>query len=393
MTTKACIASALVCSLICSFLCASSYRKKFLKGNITDKVQAVKEAAASSDNIFIGEALDFAVATHDEIGDDKELDQLLESSVRSLDIKVLPPDKKEKASRNLGKAFQTFSSRSVRSCILDSFAAGLSPENLETVNSFVAARAQDEADNPGKDTMDSLVEKSLGILQKHGNRVSFNIMFIADLMDVWSSHRELLEASFAPLAASAENEILKIADSAGVPQRLKILSIIGSNAGISKKIKGKVAEKLLSDQITSARDDKGVFASKEDALLYAQSVSLAASCRWTRSAQDIADSFAIASKSYAWGLLDTDRFCTLIADMAQVSCPDTGRFLSHYLDSLNNDMKSGAVPEEAVVLSVIKALGGLGDKAAFDYLLSVTYLDYPSDVTDAARLALAKLKW
>ncbi|MBP5464962.1 MAG: hypothetical protein J6Y13_07330 [Treponema sp.] len=393
MTTKACIASALVCSLICSFLCASSYRKKYLKGNITDKVQAVKEAAASSDNIFIGEALDFAVATHDEIGDDKELDQLLESSVRSLDIKVLPPDKKEKASRNLGKAFQTFSSRSVRSCILDSFAAGLSPENLETVNSFVAARAQDEADNPGKDTMDSLVEKSLGILQKHGNRVSFNIMFIADLMDVWSSHRELLEASFASLAASAENEILKIADSAGVPQRLKILSIIGSNVGISKKIKGKVAEKLLSDQITSARDDKGVFASKEDALLYAQSVSLAASCRWTRSAQDIADSFAIASKSYAWGLLDTDRFCTLIADMAQVSCPDTGRFLSHYLDSLNNDMKSGAVPEEAVVLSVIKALGGLGDKAAFDYLLSVTYLDYPSDVTDAARLALAKLKW
>ena len=393
MTTKACIASALVCSLICSFLCASSYRKKYLKGNITDKVQAVKEAAASSDNIFIGEALDFAVATHDEIGDDKELDQLLESSVRSLDIKVLPPDKKEKASRNLGKAFQTFSSRSVRSCILDSFAAGLSPENLETVNSFVASRAQDEADNPGKDTMDSLVEKSLGILQKHGNRVSFNIMFIADLMDVWSSHRELLEASFASLAASAENEILKIADSAGVPQRLKILSIIGSNVGISKKIKGKVAEKLLSDQITSARDDKGVFASKEDALLYAQSVSLAASCRWTRSAQDIADSFAIASKSYAWGLLDTDRFCTLIADMAQVSCPDTGRFLSHYLDSLNNDMKSGAVPEEAVVLSVIKALGGLGDKAAFDYLLSVTYLDYPSDVTDAARLALAKLKW
>ena len=50
-------------------------------------------------------------------------------------------------------------------------------------------------------------------------------------------------------------------------------------------------------------------------------------------------------------------------------------------------------PEEAVVLSVIKALGGLGDKAAFDYLLYATYLDYPSDVTDAARLALAKLKW
>ncbi len=393
MAKKAFLASALLFFLSCSFLCASPYQKNFLKGNISDKVQAVKDAASSSDNIFITQAIDFAISTHDEIGDDKDLDLLMERSVTLLDMKVLPPDKKEKASRNLAKAFQTFTAQSVRLAVLDKFAGDLSPENLEVVNAFVAARAQDEADNPGTDTMDELVKKSLRILKKHGNRVSFNILFIADLMDVWSDHKELLEDSFAPLAANAENEILKITDSAGTAQRLKILSIIASNKVIAKKIKGKVAEKLLSDEINNARDGKGVFASKEDALLYAQAVSLAASCRWTRSAQDIADSFGIATKSYAWGLLDTDCFSTLIADMAQVSCPDTGRFLSHYLDSLNKDMESGSVPEEAVVLSVIKTLGGLGDKTAFDYLLYATYLDYPSDVTDAARLALAKLKW
>ncbi len=124
-----------------------------------------------------------------------------------------------------------------------------------------------------------------------------------------------------------------------------------------------------------------------------RSVSLAADCRWTRCARDIAGFFPVASKSYGWGVLGTDEFCSLIRDMAQVSCPDTGRYLSQYLDSLNKGMESGLVPEEAVVLSVIKALGGLGDKAAFDYLLYATYLNYPRDVTDEARLALAKLKW
>ncbi len=393
MASRASVASAFLFFLICNFLPASSYQTNFLKGNIADKIQAVRDAASSSDNIFIGKAIDFALSTHDEIGDDADLDLLMETSIRLLDMKVLPPDKRDKASLNLGRAFRSFSSTSVRLAILDAFSSGISPENLELVNSFVANRAQTEADRPGAATLDELTKKSLRIMKRYGNRVSFNILFIADLMDVWVEHKDLLEDSFAPLASSAENEILKIADSSNVEQRLKILDIIASNKVISKKIKGKVAEKLLLDEILSARDNNDVFPSKEDALLYVKSISLAAECRWTRASQTIADSFVLASKSYAWGLIDTERFCTLISDMALVSCPDTGRFLSHYLDSLNKDMESGAIPEEAVLLSVIKALGGLGDKTAFDYLLYATYLDYPSDVTDAARLALAQLKW
>jgi hypothetical protein len=64
-----------------------------------------------------------------------------------------------------------------------------------------------------------------------------------------------------------------------------------------------------------------------------------------------------------------------------------------YLDSLNKEMEKGTVPSKQVVLAVITALGGLGDKTAFDYLLYVTYLEYPEEVIAAARDALAKLKW
>lgn len=393
MARKAFVAFAVLFCACGAFLSSSSYQKNFLKGSLTDKIQAVEEAAESSDNLFIVKAMDFAVTCHGEIGDDGDLDLLMERAARLLDLEVLPPDKRKEALRCLGHAFTDFSSQDVRLAALDRIATYMTPDSLELINAFVAGRAQEEADNPELDTMDALLEKSLLILREDGDRVSFNILFIADLMGVWRSYRQLLEDSFAPLAAGAENEILKIADSAGVSQKMKILDIIGSNENIPKKTKGKLAEKMILEEINSARDNRGVFSSKEDALLYVQSVSLAAECRWTRCAQSIADSFSIASKSYGWGLLDADAFCTIITDMVRVSCPDTGRFLSQYLGSLNKDMESGGTPEEAVVLSVIKALGGLGDKAAFDYLLYATYLDYPSDVTDAARLALAKLKW
>ncbi|MBQ7165983.1 MAG: hypothetical protein IJR93_03405 [Treponema sp.] len=393
MAEKRFVASALLFFLLGSLSPAASYKKNFLKGNISNKVQAVEDAASSGDNIFLARAVDYALSLHDELGDDGDLDLLMERTATALNLGTLPPEKRLAASRSLGQAFKDFSSPDVRLAVLESMSTDFSTESLEIVNAFVADRVQAEADNPGTDTMDALVEKCLHIMKESGNRVSFNILFIADLMDVWSDHRELLEESFAPLASGAESEILKITDSAGVPQRLKILGIIGSNKKISTKTKGKVAEKMLLEQINTARDNNGVFSSEEDALLYVSSVSLAADCRWTRCAQDIAEAFPVACKSYGWGLLGTDGFCTLIRDMAQVSCPDTGRYLSKYLDSLNKDMESGAAPEEAVVLSVIKALGGLGDKAAFDYLLYATYLDYPSDVTDEARLALAKLKW
>ena len=56
-------------------------------------------------------------------------------------------------------------------------------------------------------------------------------------------------------------------------------------------------------------------------------------------------------------------------------------------------MEQNRAPSQAVVLSVINALGGLGDKTAFDGLLYVTYLNYPEDIVKAAKTALTKLKW
>jgi hypothetical protein len=48
--------------------------------------------------------------------------------------------------------------------------------------------------------------------------------------------------------------------------------------------------------------------------------------------------------------------------------------------------------DDAVVLETVKALGEIGNRAAYDNLLVVGYLSYPEHIQNAAREALFRLK-
>ena len=67
--------------------------------------------------------------------------------------------------------------------------------------------------------------------------------------------------------------------------------------------------------------------------------------------------------------------------------------LVEYLESANASVEKEEMVSYEVVTAVIKTLGAIGDKSAFDSLLAVTYLDYPDYVLSATREALAGLKW
>ena len=54
--------------------------------------------------------------------------------------------------------------------------------------------------------------------------------------------------------------------------------------------------------------------------------------------------------------------------------------------------KTGEYDEETV-LALINSLGELADKAAFDNLLYIGFLNYPDKIQAAAREALNRLKW
>ena len=103
--------------------------------------------------------------------------------------------------------------------------------------------------------------------------------------------------------------------------------------------------------------------------------------------------FNVAKTEYQEGKMQEAQFINVIECITKLSSTDTSKTLSGYLAEMNKQAENNNFPAQNVVLTVIKSLGALGDKSAFDNLLYVTYLNYPEEVKGAARDSLAKLKW
>lgn len=367
----------------------------FLRGSIQQKTSAVREAAENDSVALCLKALDFALDVQDVLAGDSDLHELVTVSVRLLKKTMLTEEQAKDVSAKLAQVFKAFPDNKIRVAVLDKFEEFPSESNVSLINAYVAEKAQKAAEDALSAPMDDVLLKSVRLLKSAGNKTSFNVLFVADLMNIWPGYKDELEDAFGPLANSCGPEIIRMMSSVRLSEKIDILDIVRRNEKISKKIKGELAENALSASIYKADGEipAAEELSPEHVQLQLASLKLISDTQWTRASKMVTDYFPIARLEYESSLITPVQFAQAIGDIAAVACAETGQVLSSYLDFLNKCMESDDAPVEAVVLSVINALGGLGDKTAFDYLLYVTYLDYPQEVTDAARNALAQLKW
>lgn len=360
------------------------YEKDFIKGNIAQKTQAILDAADAGDVAFSIKALDFALSVHDTLGDDPDLVIMVQTAIQS--VSSDPHNGQASGlSEKLAQIFKTFTSESIRIAAIDRITLFPSAEAVTLINNYVSECARNHAQ------MDTVLLKAITSLGKIGNSNSFNILFAVDLIGVWPTYTTQIEAALGPLANNSEKELLQIYSSSPIDQKLMILKIISKNERISQNIKGEVAENALSNAISLAKGNTTI--TQDQINLQIQAMQTLSDTKWTRATLLVTTFFPIARTEYESRLLAADQFAQIITCSAQIASTDTGTMLSLYLDSLNKGMEQGLVPAKQVILAVINSLGSLGDKTAFDYLLYVTYLDYPEDVTSAARNALAMLKW
>jgi HEAT repeat protein len=72
---------------------------------------------------------------------------------------------------------------------------------------------------------------------------------------------------------------------------------------------------------------------------------------------------------------------------------DAAMALALQLGLINAQTEKTGLYDEDITLAAVQALGAIGDKAAFDYLLYISYLPYPEHIQAAAKEALNRLKW
>ena len=96
---------------------------------------------------------------------------------------------------------------------------------------------------------------------------------------------------------------------------------------------------------------------------------------------------------YDRGLADRRRVVEAVECLGAMGSHEAAVRLTQYLVLLNAYTERIQEFDNVIVLAVVQNLGRLGDKTAFDDLLYAQYLSYSSEIKNAIREALDKLRW
>lgn len=369
----------LLTSILLANVSGQEYKKKFIKGNITDKTAAVREASGQEGIWLSQKAIDFVLENNDIIGTDRDMDGLAVAAVLSLPndyVYGLSETEKTKVLEKFINLFEKFSRSNTVQIAVQSKVLSLK-ENINTapftdvLNKFLQSSTVLSSDS-------SLLKSVINSLGFIGNNISFSILY-NNLNDKrYSAYYSEIEETIKKLIPVSMNEVLQIIHSHDAANTQRIFNLV-KDAEISTTNLCEISENILKDS--------PIISLKFDAL------AILNSHKWTRASNSVLTFFASAQNDFQNELITEEQFVSLIESLVNISPLDAVNPLIKYLGELNQQLEYNNSVAQNVVLAVINSLGAIGDKQAFDSLLSVTYLNYPEPVLSAARQALAGLRW
>ena len=357
---------------------SAGMQREFVLEGIDGKcamVEAVVDGGVSDEERqLVLLALRFAVEAYGHAGSEPRLRRLAEAAVNAC-----RPESDPRLMPALADVFRTFADEAVRSAVLEKILS--SPQDITMavplMNSYISECARSGAFHDGT------VSRAVEALARLGDGSSFDVLFAA-LRDgsLPAFEREISDA-VAMISERSRAEVYSVLFSAPESDRRMLFSLLVDSPRTSDRLRAEIAESLIA----------GARESSVPAQMQGEAVRVIRELRWTRSAASVEGYFPFAEEEYEASVIDRNQFMDVIVCIAELASLDAGQLLSRYLERLNDSVRAGSTPDEAVVLAVVDALGALGDKAAFDCLLAATYLPYSDIVTRAARDALANVRW
>ena len=169
--------------------------KKFIKGNISDKTQAVKESTGSEAGLLSTRGIDFVVTKQPVLKDDRELSALAVASILALPKEADALRQIPDLNKSLIDIFNMFNDSTVRISVLDKLAEIYDSNDNSAVvlmNDYLSKA--DVKKEPGE-----ITEKTIVCLGQIGDSNSFKIIY-----NGWKTGR------FANWQASTENSLIQL---------------------------------------------------------------------------------------------------------------------------------------------------------------------------------------
>jgi len=379
-------------SIFFSSIFAANNKVNFIKGNITDKTNAVREATEEEGIWLSTKAIDYVLESKEILGTDRDLDVLAVSAILSIPsdfLKNISDPQIPEILNSFLDLFTEFSdSSTVQTAVLSKV---LSVKDYIDVTNFTLL-LNNYITNINISTADSSIIKAIiNSLESIGNNESFIILYNAWNNKKFTNYYEDIEKALVSLSAKSTNEVIQIIHHNDLAQICKVFSLVTKNNNISKNYLCEIAENALSESILLVSNSS--LQVTEVSELQLQALQILDNAKWTRASSIATNYLSFSKKQYDDGLVSEDIFSSVVKTMPNIAPIDSVPKLCAYLEEFNSQKEKGVEPSSQIVLTVINTLGAIGNKSALDYLLAVTYLTYPEEVKSAAIEALAGLRW
>jgi len=365
---------------------------KFRKGNISDKTAAVREATEDEAAILSNKAIDFCLENKEVLGNDRELDGLAVAAVFSISpeyLKLFTDENKNQLSNKFIMLFNGFnSSNTVKIAILSKM---LALKDTIPVTGFVKTLNEFIINSEINDVDSSVFKNVLNELSFIGNNETFLILYNLIEDKKYSNYSNEIKDTVSTLIPYSMNEILGIIHNGDGNTLRTVSALTKKNTKIPTNYLCEISENVLSKSILLSGSSSKI--SEADTSVQLDALKILSDNKWTRAQATVLSYFENTKTRYESKISDESTFEIVISSLNNIAPIASVPKLISYLEELNGRTENGNKVSQKIVLAVIKTLGAIGDKSAFDSLLAVTYLNYDESVLAAAREALSGLRW
>ncbi|MCM1321165.1 MAG: hypothetical protein NC041_04760 [Bacteroides sp.] len=379
----------IICMLSCGIVFAqaqesSAAAEDIIRGFMADTLSGKAELLQNTDipDSVAAFVLDFAVRYYPHIAHDPAAVRIALAAVNGLQM---PSDS---AAEQLRDLYRLCSESEVRAAVLRKLA--LISRHSGSAADFTAECLKNELEKPEKDVL--LIAGAVQSLSSYNSDQAFMLIFSCCMQNISPAVTDAAEKSLIFMMASRKAAVITLMENAAFDEKLALFHLVLKNNEISVNFKAEIAEKALAAAIIYA-ESTGEY-SEAAARLALESVNMLREQSWTRAAKLVVKYFPFARADYEAARMTTEELINIVQCLGSLASAESGQTLAAYLAALNSQAEQTGKYDEQLVLAVIKSIGVLGEKSAFDYLLyAVSFSAYSSEIIAAARDSIAELKW
>ncbi len=370
-----------------------AYRRNFARSSLVTKLELLKEAATRSDadmGPLYDMALRFAVDYSALLGPDPQLKDLAVLAAietgKSAYVKAID---------DLWALFQGYNDEDVRAAAITALGqAGVGETRVaENLDSFLAS--QNSLFRSGAQPEYPALEACIDALGALGDGSSFPVLFSAYVAGYSPALAAKAAAALGSIKGDYRGYLLRVIAKNPPLDKSAAYAAGMANSHFVDDDRGELAEGSMAaalDAIAQSASQSPVEIQSLRELRLSAARELTA-LKWQKASPLAVQHFRLVLADYAKGAASKTDFLEAIACLGAMGSTEAAQALALYLQLINAQTEQGSPYDEDILIASINALGELGDKVAFDYLLQIGYLQYSEAVKRAAKDALLKLRW